>query len=302
MAPVIWGLDMKEVHWTKFKNSDMWAEGYHLRRTKFIVYQCAVIFSVVGESLATFALGDYIHSQRKVASLDANVYVYNNDFVGPAAFDIPAGVFVSFIFGAAFFFDLFWPIRWESRTVQTAWRICGLLSIAFQLASSLWLTIITARNCGYFEGADREYGESLLSQFTKDGGTPLCYRHNPLIVAAVVFGWLGFVSVVASCILLFLSIRHTNRTVSDGDLTVESNEKFKFGGMDTVRTASTSSTPSDLEKKSYEERNSPKNPQAPPILGSQPPIPFTQPILQSPDGAGDILPPSAHAPLPATAL
>lgn len=203
--------------------------------------------------------------------------------------------------------------------MQTAWRICGVLSIAFQLASSLWLTIITARNCGYFEGADREYGESLLSQFTKDGGTPLCYRHNPLIVAAVVFGWLGFVSVVArfveylflhrhraltsnSCILLFLSIRHTNRTVSDGDLTVESNEKFKFGGMDTVRTASTSSTPSDLEKKSYEERNSPKNPQAPPILGSQPPIPFTQPILQSPDGAGDILPPSAHAPLPATAL
>lgn len=39
----------------------------------------------------------------------------------------------------------------------------------------------------------------------------MCYRHNPRIVASVVFVWLGFVSVVPSCILLFLSINHIEK-------------------------------------------------------------------------------------------
>lgn len=53
---VIWGLDLKEMQWGKFKNSYMWNNEYHLRRTKFIVYQLAMIFCVVSESLGTAAL------------------------------------------------------------------------------------------------------------------------------------------------------------------------------------------------------------------------------------------------------
>lgn len=53
---VIWGLDLKEMQWGKFKNSYMWNNEYHLRRTKFIVYQIAMIFCVVSESLGTAAL------------------------------------------------------------------------------------------------------------------------------------------------------------------------------------------------------------------------------------------------------
>lgn len=56
MAPVIWGLDLAEIKWGKFKSSYMWNRDYHLRRTKFIVYQLALIFCVVSESLGTAAL------------------------------------------------------------------------------------------------------------------------------------------------------------------------------------------------------------------------------------------------------
>ena len=56
MAPVIWGLDLQELQWAKFKSSYMWNGDYHLRRTKFIVYQCALIFCVVSESLGTDVL------------------------------------------------------------------------------------------------------------------------------------------------------------------------------------------------------------------------------------------------------
>lgn len=157
---------------------------------------------------------DYVDSQKYVAALDDRVYVYNNDFVGVASFNIFAGIFVAFIFGAAFFFDLFWPERHESKSVLIAWKVCGVLSTIFYLASALALTVITANHCGYFRGpagVNDGYGQSLLSQFSKDGGTPLCYRKNSRAVASVVFSWLGFVSVLGSCILLFFSIDHTEK-------------------------------------------------------------------------------------------
>lgn len=53
---VIWGLDLKEIQFWKFKGSYMFNQEYHLRRTKMIVYQMAMIFCVVSESLGTAAL------------------------------------------------------------------------------------------------------------------------------------------------------------------------------------------------------------------------------------------------------
>lgn len=53
---VIWGLDLHDIQWNKFKSTYMWNHDYHLRRTKFIVYQLAMIFCVVSESLGTAAL------------------------------------------------------------------------------------------------------------------------------------------------------------------------------------------------------------------------------------------------------
>jgi hypothetical protein len=53
---VIWGLDLKEMQWGKFKGSYMFNQVYHLRRTKMIVYQIAMILCVVSESVGTAAL------------------------------------------------------------------------------------------------------------------------------------------------------------------------------------------------------------------------------------------------------
>jgi hypothetical protein len=54
---VIWGLDLRDMQWSKFGNEYMWKNtDYHRRRTKFILYQCAMILCVVSESLGTAAL------------------------------------------------------------------------------------------------------------------------------------------------------------------------------------------------------------------------------------------------------
>lgn len=221
MAPVIWGLDLKEMQWGKFKSDYMFKNrDYHLRRTKFIVYQCALIFCVVSESLGTAALSgkhcsaaimravmiprswltnahpDYIDEQKHVHSLNPNAYVYNNDYVGAASYNIFAGVFVATIFGAAFFFDLFWPERYESKSVRIAWKVCGVLAVIFHLAAALELTIITATHQGYVTGVSAQEGARLVGTFHKDDGTPLNYKKNPRALAAIVFVWLGWISIV----------------------------------------------------------------------------------------------------------
>lgn len=53
---VIWGLDLHEIHWSKFRSSNMFTRVYHLRRTKMIVYQIAMILCVCSEAVGTAAL------------------------------------------------------------------------------------------------------------------------------------------------------------------------------------------------------------------------------------------------------
>lgn len=53
---IIWGLDLREIRWGKFKSSNMFNQEYHLRKTKMIVYQIAMILCVCSESVGTAAL------------------------------------------------------------------------------------------------------------------------------------------------------------------------------------------------------------------------------------------------------
>ena len=53
---VVWGLDLREMQWSKFKSSYMFNTTYHLRRSKMVVYQIAMILCVCSESVGTAAL------------------------------------------------------------------------------------------------------------------------------------------------------------------------------------------------------------------------------------------------------
>ena len=122
--------------------------------------------------------------------------MYNNDYVGAASYNIFAGVFVAFIFGAAFFFDLFWPERKETRGVRIAWKTCGVLAAVFHFASALTLTIITATHQSHISPGGPDAQEILWSHYSKHKEAQLIYKHNPRAIAAVVFAWLGTCSVI----------------------------------------------------------------------------------------------------------
>lgn len=65
----------------------------------------------------------------------------NNDFVGIASFNIFVGIAVATVFGAAFFFDLFWPERHESKSVRLAWKISAVVVSIMTLADAFALTV-----------------------------------------------------------------------------------------------------------------------------------------------------------------
>ncbi|USP78662.1 uncharacterized protein yc1106_05936 [Curvularia clavata] len=202
---VIWGLDLKEMQWGKFKSNYMWNTQYHNRRTKFIIYQLAMILCVVSESLGTAALSDYVDQQKFVSKIDSNVTVHNNNFIGIASYNIFVGIFVATIFGAAFFFDLFWPERYESRSVKISWKICSVLACMFTLSCALAYTYIVATQSAYVSGTNAANARRLLALY---GGSPMKYSHNGRAIASVVFLWPGMVFTFVSTYLLWHSLAH----------------------------------------------------------------------------------------------
>lgn len=92
-------------------------------------------------NLYTLIYLDYLDQQSEIQGQHPGVKVHNNDFIGAASYNIFAGISVAFIFGGAFFFDLFWPERHEDRGVKWAWKICAVAECLVMLGSALTMTV-----------------------------------------------------------------------------------------------------------------------------------------------------------------
>ena len=100
-----------------------------------------MIFCVVSESLGTAALSDYLKQQDFVEKHAVGGAVYNDDFIGIASYNIFSGIYVAFVFGGAFFFDLFFPERREDLGIRIAWRCCAVFATLSTLGDVIALTV-----------------------------------------------------------------------------------------------------------------------------------------------------------------
>jgi len=203
---VIWGLDLREMQWRKFKGSHMFNQEYHLRRTKMIVYQIAMILCVCSESVGTAALSDYVDQQDGISTRSGGrALVHNNDIIGIASYNIFVGIAVATIFGSGFFFDLFWPERKESKSVRLAWKICSVLVSLMALGDALALTVIVAKRRAHITGVP----PAAASFYFRQNGPPNpIYRKNADCVASVVLLWPGVVASFASAYIMWKSHQH----------------------------------------------------------------------------------------------
>ncbi|KAK6530983.1 hypothetical protein TWF281_007811 [Arthrobotrys megalospora] len=202
---IIWGLDLREIQWKKFASSNMFDRQWYLRREKMIIYQLAMISMVCSESVGTATLSAYVHQQSHLEGVYPGSHVHNNDIVGIASYNIFVGVAIATIFGAAFFFDLFWPDRHESGGVKLAWRVSAVVVSVAALADALAFTVIVAMHECWVDGVSGEE----LAAVLRDGGYPSWqYRRNARAVASVVLLWVGLVFTIASTYILFKYYAH----------------------------------------------------------------------------------------------
>ncbi|KUJ21925.1 uncharacterized protein LY89DRAFT_389121 [Mollisia scopiformis] len=206
---VIWGLDLKDMQWSKFKGSYMFNNVYHLRKVKMIVYQIAMILCVVSESVGTAALSDYVDEQDGIQTRDGRrAHVQNNDIVGILSYNIFVGIAVATIFGSGFFFDLFWPERRESTSVKWAWKICSIVVSIMALADAIALTVIVATHRAYISGMSTALADDL---FRANGPPNPIYRKNAYCVASTVILWPGVIASFASSYIMWKSLQHNDQ-------------------------------------------------------------------------------------------
>jgi len=205
---VIWGLDLRDMQWGKFKGSYMFNQVYHLRKTKMIVYQVAMILCVVSESVGTAALSDYVDQQDGIYRRShGQANVHNDDYIGIASYNIWVGIAVATIFGSGFFFDLFWPERHENQAVKIAWKVSSVVVSFMALADAIATTVIVATRSAYITGVSPEYANTLFEQ---NGKPNRVYRHNAYCVASTVILWPGMIASFASTYIMWKSLAHND--------------------------------------------------------------------------------------------
>lgn len=131
--------------------------------------------------------------QSEIEDLHSSAHVHNDDFVGIAAFNIFVGIAVATIFGAGFFFDLFFPERWEPVNIRWAWRISAVVVSAMCLADAIAFTVITATGNAWISANSQDAADIARENLDP----PTLYRNNGKAIASVVLLWLGLVATIA---------------------------------------------------------------------------------------------------------
>lgn len=123
---------------------------YHLDHTlrPSVVYQLAMLVCLAAECTATYSLSKYQDLQKKVEKTSpyaGTASLYNNDIVNAEILTIVFCVFVATIFGADFFFLLFFPKRTYPRWYNLSRKAAAVAITAGLTAAAIYSTV----SCGF---------------------------------------------------------------------------------------------------------------------------------------------------------
>ncbi|RFU24696.1 hypothetical protein B7463_g11640, partial [Scytalidium lignicola] len=208
MAPLIRNMSRHDAQWSKFKSSYMWNKVYYLRRSKFAVYQLATTMVNVVQGVGISTLKQYDRIQGKDIPGFPDARVDTSDFVSSFAFNTFACVFLALFFGAAVFFDLFWPEREEAPIIQWTWKLSAAASSTFTLAAALTISIIVATHGIHINGVSAEQESIIRANWN---GPSLEYRHDNRALATVVTCWVTVVFTIWSTIIMWRAYAHNNK-------------------------------------------------------------------------------------------
>jgi len=202
---IIWGLDLRNIHYSAFKSSNMFDKRYYLRPERFVIYQLAMVLTVVSECLATYSLDRYLQIQKDIEAFQPGSSYYNNDIVGCAGLSIFAGVFTATVFGTMFFFNLFWPALPESKLWSRIKYAGSIFATLCVFAAALASTIVVATRSAYLIPAPGQ-SESLSSLYSHPK-PPFKYSSYAFNIGWIVLMWIGLVFTALSTYYVFKAAR-----------------------------------------------------------------------------------------------
>ncbi|KAF8315423.1 hypothetical protein DL93DRAFT_2196791 [Clavulina sp. PMI_390] len=220
MAPVIFGFDLADMRWSAFSSREMFSRRWHLRRERFIVYQIAMLICLAAECTATYSLAKYEKLQDHIEDWSGNVAaLYNDDIVASEVLTIVFCVFVATLFGADFFFLLFFPkkrypswynsIRKGAAIFITGGVFAAVLMSTVRPSSgfpapltNLRLAspqIVVASHQATISGVSLDEAVGLVEVFSRP---PLQYNKWAVNIAYVVLLWIGWLATLARYVFL----------------------------------------------------------------------------------------------------
>jgi len=206
MAPVIWGFDLGEMSWGAFSTRRMLSGKWHLRRERFILYQLAMLTCLAAECTATYSLAKYSALTDHIQDWSQHrAHVKVHDILVAESMTICFSVFVATLFGADFFFLLFWPRRLYPFWYNLTKKILAVVITAGIFASAVLSNFVVARHSARVERVSPEEAKALTDIYYRP---PLRYASWPVNITYVVLLWIGFVFTVASTIVLFMAVDH----------------------------------------------------------------------------------------------
>jgi len=206
--PVIWGFNLSEMSWGAFRHRQMFDKQWYLRRERFVSYKLAMLICLAAQCTATYSMFKY-EIQRIVIEDESGdtALVHNTNLTAAVYLTIVFCAFVATLFGADFFFLLFWPARIYPRWYNTTRQALAVGITAGVGAAAVMSTIVVLTGHGYITGVSAEQAKEYITSFSTP---PMIYRTWAANVVYVVLLWIGFVFTLLSTILMFMVITHDN--------------------------------------------------------------------------------------------
>ncbi|KDR79643.1 hypothetical protein GALMADRAFT_243725 [Galerina marginata CBS 339.88] len=204
---VIWGFNLSEMSWSAFGHKKMFDRRWHLRKERFIVYQLAMLIGLAAECTATYSLSKYDSLHENIHNFSTSVSttpasLHNHDIIAAAITTIVFCVLVATIFGADFFFLLFWPTRTYPRWYTFAKKALAVVITAGVGVAAIVSTIVITSHQAFISGVDEGSKAHLVEVYFRP---PLVYSHWAQNIAWLVLLWITFVCTAASTIIMFIA-------------------------------------------------------------------------------------------------
>ncbi|EAU83383.2 hypothetical protein CC1G_09077 [Coprinopsis cinerea okayama7 len=168
-----------------------------------------MITALSAECTATYSLSKYNFHESDIEEASGHtMVVFNNDIYAAQCVTIVFCVLVATLFGADFFFLVFWPRRKYPQWYNGAKKGLAVGITMGMAAAALMSTIIITTHAAFVVGPDESTIVTMLQRFD---WPPLVYRRYPHNIAWMVLIWIAFVSTLASTVLMFMAAAHDER-------------------------------------------------------------------------------------------